>query len=58
MGVNIENIMNEIKFDQKLISVFDTYNKYINYRFDYLVRTSITHTPDELNHNVDCTYWS
>lgn len=57
MGINIENIINEIKFDQKLISVFDTYNKYINYRFDYLVRTSITHTPDELNHNVDCTYW-
>ncbi|KAL4100931.1 hypothetical protein QTP88_020956 [Uroleucon formosanum] len=53
MGINIENIINEIKFDQKLISVFDTYNKYINYRFDYLVRTSITQTPDELNHNVD-----
>ncbi|XP_060856715.1 uncharacterized protein LOC132934432 [Metopolophium dirhodum] len=53
MGINIENIINEIKFDQKLISVFETYNKYINYRFDYLVRTSITHTPDELNHYVD-----
>lgn len=53
MGINIENILNDIKFDQKLISVFDTYNKYINYRFDYLIRTSITQTPDELNHNVD-----
>ncbi|CAH1731346.1 nuclease SbcCD subunit C-like isoform X1 [Aphis gossypii] len=53
MGINIENILNDIKFDQKLISVFDTYNKYINYRFDYLIRTSITQTPDELNHDVD-----
>lgn len=56
MGINIENIINEIKFDQKLISVFETYNKYINYRFDYLVRTSITQTPDELNYNVNCAY--
>ncbi|XP_025207227.1 uncharacterized protein LOC112603041 [Melanaphis sacchari] len=53
MGINIEHILNDIKFDQKLLSVLDTYNKYINYRFDYLIRTSITQTPDELNHNVD-----
>ncbi|XP_015376557.1 PREDICTED: uncharacterized protein LOC107170866 [Diuraphis noxia] len=53
MGINIENLINEIKFDQKLIGVFETYNKYINYRFDYLIRTSITQTSDELNYNVD-----
>ncbi|XP_022182622.1 autophagy-related protein 23-like [Myzus persicae] len=53
MGINIANIINEIQFDQKLISVLDTYNKYINYRFDYLVRTSITQTPNELIHNID-----
>ncbi|CAH1731946.1 uncharacterized protein LOC114126616 isoform X1 [Aphis gossypii] len=52
MGVDIDSVINEIKFDQKLISVFNTYNKYINFRFDYVIRTSITQLPDELNHNV------
>ncbi|KAL4126284.1 hypothetical protein QTP88_010507 [Uroleucon formosanum] len=53
MGLDIDSVINEIKFDQKLISVFNTYNKYINFRFDYIIRTSITQLPDELNHNVD-----
>uniref|UniRef100_A0A2S2PKF9 Kinesin-like protein n=1 Tax=Schizaphis graminum TaxID=13262 RepID=A0A2S2PKF9_SCHGA len=53
MGVDIDSVISEIKFDQKLISVFNTYNKYINFRFDYVIRTSITQLPDELNHNVD-----
>ncbi|XP_022170360.1 uncharacterized protein LOC111033758 [Myzus persicae] len=53
MGVDIDSVINEIKFDQKLISVFNTYNKYINFRFDHVIRTSITQLPDELNHNVD-----
>ncbi|CAI6355173.1 unnamed protein product [Macrosiphum euphorbiae] len=52
-GLDIDSVINEIKFDQKLISVFNTYNKYINFRFDYVIRTSITQLPDELNHNVD-----
>lgn len=58
MGLDIDSVINEIKFDQKLISVFNTYNKYINFRFDYIIRTSITQLPDELNHNVDCEYYS
>ncbi|XP_015372760.1 PREDICTED: nuclease SbcCD subunit C-like isoform X2 [Diuraphis noxia] len=53
MGVDIDSVINEIKFDQKLISVFNTYNKYVNFRFDYVIRTSINQLPDELNHNVD-----
>ncbi|KAE9524146.1 hypothetical protein AGLY_015511 [Aphis glycines] len=53
MGVDIDSVINEIKFDQKLISVFNTYNKYINFRFDYVIRTSITQLPVELNHNVN-----
>ncbi|XP_025194250.1 autophagy-related protein 23-like [Melanaphis sacchari] len=52
-GVDINIVINEIKFDQKLISVLNTYNKYINFRFDYVIRTSITQLPDELNHNID-----
>jgi hypothetical protein len=58
MGVDIDSVISEIKFDQKLISVFNTYNKYINFRFDYVIRTSITQLPDELNHNVDSKYYS
>lgn len=58
MGLDIDSVINEIKFDQKLISVFNTYNKYINFRFDYVIRTSITQLPDELNHNVDREYYS
>lgn len=58
MGVDIDSVINEIKFDQKLISVFNIYNKYINFRFDYVIRTSITQLPDELNHNVNGEYHS
>lgn len=58
MGVDIDSVINEIKFDQKLISVFNTYNKYVNFRFDYVIRTSINQFPDELNHNVDREYYS
>jgi len=57
MGVDIDSVINEIKFDQKLISVFNTYNEYINFRFDYVIRTSITQLPDELNHNVNGEYY-
>lgn len=56
MGINIESVLNDIKFDQKLINVFKTYNKYVNFRFDYVIRTSITQLPDELNQNIDCEY--
>lgn len=54
MGINIEYVLNEINFDEKLINVFNTYTKYINFRFDYVIRTSLTQLPDELNHNIDC----
>lgn len=56
MGMTIESGLNDIKFDEKLISVFKTYSKYVNFRFGYVVRTSITQLPDELNQNIDCEY--
>lgn len=54
MGVHINSVINDIKLDQKIISVLETYNKYINFRVDRVIRTSITQLPDELYHNVDC----
>lgn len=54
MGVNTEYVFNEVNFDEKLISVFNTYTKYINFRFDYVIRTSLTQLPDELNPSIDC----
>lgn len=58
MVVNIECALNDLQFDEKMTNVFNTYNKYINYRFDYVIRTSINEIPPELEYDVDCEYKS
>lgn len=52
MGVNMDSVLNEIKFDQKLFGLLKTYNKYVNYRFDYVIRTSVAQSPAELGNNL------
>lgn len=56
MVVNIECALNDLQFDEKMTNVFNTYNKYINYRFDYVIRTSINEVPPELEFDVDREY--
>lgn len=56
MGINIDSIINELYLDEKLINLFNTYDKYINFRFDYAIRTNLTHIPEEFNYNIDCEY--
>lgn len=57
MGINIDSIINELHFDEKLITAFNTFNKYVNFRFDYVIRTSLSQIPDEINnYNIDCEY--
>lgn len=56
MVVNIECALNELHFDEKMTTVFNTYNKYINYRFDYVIRTSIKDVSPELEFDVDREY--
>lgn len=56
MVIHIDYGLNDPRFDEKLISVLNTFNKYIDYRFDYVIRTSINHIPPDLEFNIDSEY--
>lgn len=57
MGINIDTVINELHFDERLISAYNTFNKYVDFRFDYFIRTSLSHIPDEINnYSIDCEY--
>jgi len=58
MGINTERIIHELNYDPRLLNVYNTFDKYTNYRFDYVIRNSFTDFPIELNHNGDCEYKS
>lgn len=53
MVVNIECALNDLQFDEKMNNVLNTYNKYINYRFNYVIRASMNEVPPELEYDVD-----
>ncbi|XP_050529960.1 kinesin-like protein costa [Daktulosphaira vitifoliae] len=54
MGISVDCVLNELKFDQKLFSLLKTYNKYVNFRFDYVIRSSIAQVPSEITLNNAC----
>lgn len=56
MGVRTLYCFEELVYDDRLKEAYEMFDTYINFRFDYMCRASISHSPEELNHNADCEY--
>lgn len=57
MGVRTDMHLDELICNERLLTVYDTYESYVNFRFDYIFRTSLSiRSPDRLFENLERKY--
>lgn len=46
--------MDDLKIKQFLTNTYNAFQRYTDYRFDYIIRRSLNQIPEELNFDEEC----